>query len=64
MERKIGEIFEYEGRKLQVVENGGGCKGCYFCYKKSKYCLVDDKDKVGLCCERSDQKEVIFKKVK
>ena len=30
-ERKLGEIFEFEGVKLQVVdigEYGNGCKGC------------------------------------
>ena len=35
MERKIGEIFEYEGAKLQVVkDHDGDCGmdsvGCYF----------------------------------
>ena len=35
MERKVGEIFEFEGIKLQVVkDHGGDCGlnsvGCYF----------------------------------
>ena len=39
-ERKVGEIFEFEGVKLQVVdigEYGNGCKGCYFQYNCSGY---------------------------
>lgn len=32
MERKIGEIFEYEGKTYQVVEikTDVNCKGCAF----------------------------------
>lgn len=29
-ERKVGEVFEYEGRKLKVMEETDGCTGCYF----------------------------------
>ena len=33
MERKIGEIFEYFGTTLEVVENEEcDCEGCYFYY--------------------------------
>ena len=37
MERKIGEIFEVDGVKLQVVENiwDDGCNRCYFHYQCS-----------------------------
>ena len=33
MERKVGEIFEFNGIKLQVVKDPGfknACIGCYF----------------------------------
>ena len=33
MERKVGEIFEFKGVKLQVVKDPGfknACIGCYF----------------------------------
>ena len=31
MERKIGDIFEYFGTTLEVVENEEcDCEGCYF----------------------------------
>ena len=58
-ERKVGEIFEFEGVKLQVVdvgEYGNGCKGCYFHYNCSG-CGT------ALCTKsrRSDHKEIIYK---
>lgn len=31
MERKIGEIFEYNGIRFRVEKETGGCFGCYFC---------------------------------
>ena len=31
MERKIGDTFEFEGKKLQVKESASnGCDGCFF----------------------------------
>ena len=49
MERPIGDIFEYEGKKIQVVEQEN-CKGCvfdiYFCTKKPSI--------VGRCYDRND----------
>ena len=57
MERKIGETFEYRGRKLMVVEKSGyECKNCFF-YNKSCSLMLDV---IGLCCERTDKKKVIF----
>ena len=46
MERKIGEIFEFAGRKLRVEKaKHGSCDGCYFLERK---CL----EKVhGECCD-------------
>ena len=61
MERKLGEVFEYNNAKLQVIENKDGfsCNDCYFlnegidCYEQS--CLKMD---------RRDRKSVIFKEIK
>ena len=59
-ERKVGEIFEFEGVKLQVVDVGeydNGCKGCYFQYNCSGY--------VSAFCtrdKRSDHKDIVYKK--
>ena len=66
MERKIGEQFEYEGVKLEVVENGSqNCDGCYFC--DDMFCRIDEEivDNTGMCSatKRDDKKEVIFKKL-
>ena len=63
MERKIGEIFEYEGKILRVKEvEGKICKGCLFLNK----CTCETKGIVGWCgCgTRSDKKNVIFVEVK
>ena len=59
MERKIGDTFEFEGKKLQVKESASnGCDGCFFCMKCSSITM-------GLSgeCEvdaRDDGKDVIF----
>lgn len=58
MERKIGEIFEFAGVSLEVVEKGG-CEGCYFL--KSE-CAVFGHIR-GACWNRTDSNPVIFKKV-
>ena len=61
MERKIGEIFEYEGEWYQCVE-GRGCKSCCF-YKKGHQCKAEYYA-VGSCgTSRSDKLPVIFKKL-
>ena len=61
-ERKVGEIFEFEGVKLQVVEIGicdSNCRGCYFYYNCSG-------SVTNLCIhsKRSDHKDIIYKKIK
>ena len=62
MERKIGETFEFEGKKLQVKESASnGCDGCFFYMKCSSITM-------GLSgeCEvdaRDDGKDVIFVEV-
>lgn len=59
VEYKLGEVFEYDGKKLKVVETESySCRGCYFlnlrdeCYPH--LCLLS---------ERKDRKDVIFKPV-
>ena len=62
MERKIGDTFEFEGKKLQVKESASnGCYGCFFYMKCSSITM-------GLSgeCEvdaRDDGKDVIFVEV-
>lgn len=62
MERKIGDTFEFEGKKLQVKESASnGCDGCFFYMKCSSITM-------GLSgeCEvdaRDDGKDVIFVEV-
>ena len=61
-ERKIGEIFEFEDKKLQVKESASsGCDGCFFDEQRipcSKYVA-------GYCFKfRADKKKVIFVEVK
>ena len=62
MERKIGETFEYEGKKLMVTEVKVGCDGCFF----ERICSKYRSEKAGECSEydRSDHKSVIFIEVK
>lgn len=56
-ERKVGEVFEYEGRKLKVMEETDGCTGCYF----REYSCHNHKI-IGECLysKRSNNKGVIF----
>ncbi|WP_419556454.1 hypothetical protein [Phocaeicola sp.] len=57
MERKVGEIFEYNGEWYQCME-GTGCYRCAFNYDGNT-CIVDN----PYCTCRSDKKNVIFKKL-
>ena len=57
MERKVEEIFEYNGEWYQCME-GIGCYRCAF-YDKN-ICIADNPH----CTCRSDKKNVIFKKLK
>ena len=59
MEREVGEIFEYEGIKLEVVETEDfSCRGCYFLDLRYKC-------RQQLCMRflRKDRKNVVFKSV-
>lgn len=58
-ERKVGEIFEYEGKKLKVEEKvSSDCYGCFF---DEQHILCSNKA-LGYCGSefRTDKKEVIF----
>ena len=63
MERQIGEQFDYDGVRLEVVESGP-CKGCHF-FKSTIYCDGYKNEDVGDCGPdgRSDGKSVKFQKV-
>ena len=62
MERKIGDTFEFEGKKLQVKESASnGCDGCFFYMKCSSITMELSGE-----CEvdvRDDGKNVIFVEV-
>ena len=63
MEREIGEIFECDGKKLQVIEDPNAqCDGCYFANdnKCDEHYIV-----AGVCMnnERKDDKNVLFKEI-
>ena len=65
MERQVGEIFDFLGVKLEVIEGEkDSCEGCYFCDNRicGVGCIVNF---LGYCAysEREDGKDVIFKKV-
>ena len=63
MERKIGEVFEYEGKRLVAKEtNIGSCTDCFF---KLIGCTPQAKGNTGACSSmtRTDNKSVIFVQV-
>ena len=57
-ERKIGEVFDYQGMKLKVKEADILCKGCVF----EEDCFNRNKQIVGECenGKRKDGKKVVF----
>ena len=63
MERKIGEIFEYNGEWYQCIV-GNGCENCAFNERKC-YIFTENNDPIADCCadRRKDNKDVIFKKL-
>ena len=63
MERKLGEIFTYNGKTYQVVE-GITCKGCTF-MNNGRHCFSISK-LLGLCSDnnRTDKTSIIFKEIK
>ena len=63
MERKIGEIFEYNGEWYQCIGNPyNECTDCDFCFETGKACV---RQIVGQCSmsNRSDGLSVVFKKL-
>ena len=62
MERKIGEIFQVKGRRVQVVEQTNVCD-CYDCCFNDNNGACFEQDETGECdsANRVDRKEVIFK---
>ena len=68
MERKVGEVFDFNGVKLQVKDAGDSCF-CYGCYFNGLHCLCDEMrcpDQAGACfrIDRTDNKNVIFVEVR
>lgn len=66
MERKIGEVFEYDGKKLRVIEEPfDTCDGCYFngkvCQQASILKIIGN---CGCIILRKDKINIIFKEVK
>ena len=61
MERKVGEVFTYNGKTYQVVEDNT-CEGCAF--MKNGHCFSISK-LLGLCSytNRTDKTGVIFKEI-
>jgi hypothetical protein len=66
MERKLGEVFEFEGKKIKCVEDVDlqMCKICFIkdFELKSCYCISDV---IGVCSPilREDSKNIVFKEV-
>lgn len=62
-ERKVGEVFEYEGHKLKVVADADGRK-CPKCFFYSRDCSLI-RDVTGFCLKekRIDRKSVTFVEV-
>ena len=61
MERKIGEVFEFNGVKLKTVriDVPFRCEDCYF-----QDLDVSCKKNSCLWCERTDNENVIFMEIK
>ena len=57
MERKVGEVFDFNGKRLKVVEaHQKNCDGCFL----DGCCSERYNDILGNCSPRSDRKHVIF----
>lgn len=68
MERKIGEVFEYNSEKYVVEYKHGTCDGCaFFTRDSTDYGRCNRNHDIVGCClpyERKDRKGVIFVKLK
>ena len=64
-EYKVGEVFQFGKKKLKCVESDiGDCEGCAINYYGITECaslrpIIGD----CLCCNRSDNKSVVFVEV-
>ena len=47
MERKIGEVFEFEGEKYKVEKSYNDCEKCSF--DRGEYCYVNSLKIAGEC---------------
>lgn len=68
MERAVGEVFEFNGIKLQVKDTGhdASCNGCYFNESVCTNYKINSIYQTGWCIRacRMDNKNVIFVEVK
>lgn len=58
-ERKIGEVFDYEGKKLKVVKAEIRCGNCFF-YKNSGCTRINRTTGECKSSKRSDNESVVF----
>lgn len=63
MERRVGEVFTYNGKTYQVVKNTVLCDGCAFLENSACSRLQIILGKCGHA-QRTDHEEVIFKEIK
>ena len=60
MERKIGDVFTFDGKQFKVIEEAD-CDECYF---QNLNCVSSEYvDLLGECTFRDDDKVVCFKLV-
>ena len=67
MERKVDEVFEFNGIKLKVkrTNNPAACDGCYFDKFNNECRKINVIEETGLCYGgfRRDKNDVIFVEV-
>lgn len=59
-EKKLGEVFTWHDKKIEVVEQEG-CEGCFFYDYYNCYEVIFA---TGPCCNRKDGKLVKFVELK
>jgi len=62
MERKIGEVFEDNGKTIEVIEDSHfeECDNCY--YSRKHFVCLANLNLTGICRFRSDLKWAFFRK--
>ena len=63
MEREIGDIFNYNEVKLQIVKSNEYCNNCYFNYNYSDCTKPKNLDNCQ-AHNRKDNKNIHFKEIK